>query len=312
MRTSIIFLIQLLLLTGTLPMEAQSVRSLFTALEKDDTSSLKNLLQSGADVNAADTDSDNVLMYAALYASPPAMQILLDYKANPNQSNKLGETPLMWSTHDLQKVKLLVGSGADINAKSAAGNTALLIAAKGTNRLPLVQWLVDHGADCRAVNNSGENALMRAAEYGDTTLLRFLYDKGIALSIKDHDSSHVLLSAAENPIALRWLVDKMQITDATDSMMAEVLTYAVVEDEVDVVKALIKKIKNINWSDRDGYSPLMWAVFNEHMHTDMIKILIDAGANLQHAAKDGTNALHWARKKGNTAVVQLLIQSGAK
>ena len=312
MHKPFIFLIQLLLLTGTLPMEAQSIKSLFTALEKDDTSLLKNLLQSGVDVNAADADSDNVLMYAALYASPTAMKILLDHKANPNQSNKLGETPLMWSTHDLQKVKLLVAFGADISAKSAGGNTVLLIAAKGYNRLPIVQWLADHGADCRAVNNAGENALMRAAEYGDTTLLQFLYDKGIALTTKDHDSSHVLLSAAENPTALRWLVDKMQTTNATDSMMAEVLTYAVVEDEVDVVKALVKKIKNINWSDRDGYSPLMWAVFNEHVHTDMVKMLIDAGANLQHVAKDGTNALHWARKKGNTAVVQLLIQYGAK
>jgi ankyrin repeat protein len=291
---------------------AQPASPLFAALEKNDTVALKNLLGSGANPNAADADSDNVLMYAALYSSANTMKLLLDNKADPNQPNKLGETPLMWCTHDLEKVKLLLKSGAQINAVTKSGNTPVLVAAIGYNQLPVVQYLADHGADCHALNNFGENALMRAAEYGDTSLLQFLFSKGIDATAKDHDSSNALLNAAENIPATRWLINKIKQTEATDSMFAEALTFAVVEDEPAIVKAMTQKIKNIDWSDREGYTSLMWAVYNEHVNPEMIKILIGAGADLQHLAKDGTNALYWAKKKGNTAVVQLLIQSGAK
>ena len=61
-----------------------------------------------------------------------------------------------------------------------------------------------------------------------------------------------------------------------------------------------------------GFTPLMWAVYNDHDNVDIIKALLDKGADVNIKANDGATALSWALKKGNTNTVALLKKAGAK
>lgn len=73
-------------------------------------------------------------------------------------------------------------------------------------------------------------------------------------------------------------------------------------------KEAIKKI--INASDKNGVTPLHWAV--AHKNTEMAQLLIDNGAEIDKPNNDGDAPLHWAVLKDDVKMVKLLIKNGAK
>src|ERR1700761_3124036 len=66
---------------------AQS-RSLNEAVMNNNVKEVEAFLRNGADPNAYDDDSDNVLVNAAMYSSATCMELLLKYKANPAFANR--------------------------------------------------------------------------------------------------------------------------------------------------------------------------------------------------------------------------------
>ncbi len=66
---------------------------------------------------------------------------------------------------DLNKVKALLSSNADVNARNARGSTALMLASyKG--HLDVVEALINANADVNLKANDGITALMYAASSG--------------------------------------------------------------------------------------------------------------------------------------------------
>src|SRR5678816_3178542 len=95
-------------------LNAQTAASkMFEAIRNDNIKEVKSLLEQKVDPNSVDEDGDHLLMYAALYSSLDCMQLLIEQGSNVNAKNKIDETALMWSVHDLAKMKLLIEHGAD-------------------------------------------------------------------------------------------------------------------------------------------------------------------------------------------------------
>src|SRR5258708_10323624 len=69
------------------------------------------------------------LMAAALYGDAALVRIILKRGADPNVANDTGVTPLMWAVTDIEKTRLLVDAGADVNARSADGRSPIIAAA---------------------------------------------------------------------------------------------------------------------------------------------------------------------------------------
>jgi ankyrin repeat protein len=86
------------------------------------------------------------LMFAALYGDVALMRQLLAAGANPNTANAAGATALMWAVPDMEKLRLLLDAGADVNAHSEEKRTALVIAAGIVGALPAVNLLLEYGA----------------------------------------------------------------------------------------------------------------------------------------------------------------------
>lgn len=292
---------------------AQS-RSLIEAVRNNDLQEAKTFLENGADINAVDGDSDNVLINAAIYASTDCMQLLLQHKADPNSVNKFGQTPLMYSTNDLAKMKMLVRYGARINDTSKSGNTVLLIACSGYGMHEAVKWLIDNGANVSAKRWGTETALMRAAQFSDTMTISLLLSKGFDINARPWGFTPLMYAVRMgNSAAIPFLIRRGADANVFDDDSTLPVMYAAVAGDLDAVKTLSPLTKNINIkSVRTGMTPLMWATVNEHDDPQIIQVFLDKGADVNFKAPDGSTALSWALKKGSTKTVALLRKAGAR
>ncbi len=83
---------------------------------------------------------------------------------------------------DLDEVKRLVDTGADINAASIYGETPLYIAAY-FGYLPMVRYLVGQGADINAANKDGEAPLQGAVHWDHLDVVRYLVEHGDKVNV---------------------------------------------------------------------------------------------------------------------------------
>ena len=172
--------VKLLLLNGA-AVDAKTIEGrtpLFAAATMPGSApAMRHLLEAGADVNVA-TLVGTTPLFPAVNASAETTRLLLDHGADPNRATRAGVTPIMF-TRDTQVVSLLVAKGADVQAKSKVGETALMdVAARG--ELASAKLLLERGADVNAVDHRGYTALVLAAHFdGDAAeLVRLLLAAG--------------------------------------------------------------------------------------------------------------------------------------
>jgi hypothetical protein len=107
--------------------------------------------------NAIGDDGANWLRQAVRRGDPDTVQALLDAHADPN-----GTMPVLAVARDPTMIRLLVAGGADVNARTAGGDTILMIAIR-SRRADIVAALLAAGARAGAINpQTGQSALQLA------------------------------------------------------------------------------------------------------------------------------------------------------
>jgi ankyrin repeat protein len=71
----------------------------------------------------------------------------------------------------------------------------------------------------------------------------------------------------------------------------------------------LKYRANINFKDRFGNTPLVWA--SERGHTKVAEILIEAGSDIDIQNRNGFTPLMRAVEAGQTEMVEYLIEKGS-
>ena len=74
-------------------------------------------------------------------------------------------------------------------------------------------------------------------------------------------------------------------------------------------KLLINRVADVNATDRDGNTAMIWAAWKGHVET--VKLLLDKGADVNAVNIAGYTALILAANYGHTETVKLLLDSGA-
>lgn len=129
----------------------------------DDAAMAMLLIDLGADVNRMSVDDNPPVLTAVGLQASTVVKRLLAAGANPNATDKLIQmTPLMVAAGNrnnhsgaLEIAQLLFKHGAEVNAETSTGHTALIFAAQANNRA-VVEWLLQNGADAaRGTANGG-------------------------------------------------------------------------------------------------------------------------------------------------------------
>jgi ankyrin repeat protein len=106
---------------------------------------------------------------------------------------------LIWAVmyQDLDKVKQLVESGADINFQEESQQATALIIAVQYNFGDIVQYLIEKGADLSIRTKTGHNALMAAGNQRPD-IVKFLIDEGANVDATAGDGTTSLSMAEKN------------------------------------------------------------------------------------------------------------------
>lgn len=99
--------------------------------------------------------------------------------------------------------------------------------------------------------------------------------------------------------------------DASDGDQRTALHWAVMKDEVDFVKAILKRKPNVNALDRRRYSPLHYAA--ETSNIKLFETLMKSGADHRLVTADDNSILHLAviskPNKNSPKILKFLLES---
>lgn len=84
------------------------------------------------------------------------------------------------------------------------------------------------------------------------------------------------------------------------------IVLAILRQDVDLVRLMVKKGADLSVRDRSGSTILMWAAFNETGDATLVEELLRLGANPAATNKAGETALTWALRRGETPVTAAL------
>ena len=123
------------------------------------------LLAAGAKPNVKDGDNDTALSEAAYCDDADAAETLLLGKADPNALGLRGYSPMMLAAAQGYDdfVAQMLAHGAQVDLRTAKGETALMRASTGGGDSATVRVLLAAHADVNARNNDGQTALIYAA-----------------------------------------------------------------------------------------------------------------------------------------------------
>lgn len=285
--------------------EAQArATQLLQAINAGNVENVKKILEDDMDVklfiNMKNKNGETPLMYA--------MQMMHDrlkdakrsaefkmrsemVSALSKGSREMPEAVIVTWTPEMQKVwqkymdiiKELIDARADLNMQDAQGNTILMQAVYSHN-LPIVEQLLHANADRNIQNNVGNTALIIAVNNGHHDLVELLPAK-TDLNVKNMLGETALLSAA-------------QLWDVTS------------------VKILLDAGADLNATDNQGYTPLIYAADcgedirkaqdKAEDRLAIVKMLLAKGADVTKKDTEGATALMYAQACEDAALVKAL------
>lgn len=210
---------------------------------------------------------------------------------------------------DIESVKVLLKSGADVNlklyGKKAAernGVSPLHIAIE-QGALDIVTLLIGVGADLNALGELNKTPLHFAVS--KLPILEYLLKAGANLNLQDDDQSTPLHVAviAESLEAVELLVEHGANLETSDAWNRRPLHFAV-QVTPKILEYLLNKGCNINAQDIEGRTPLHEAVATRCLRS--VKILLAHGANARLMDKRNEEAVHVAATSSSEILKEIL------
>lgn len=251
------------------------------------------LMQQGHDIKKFKTLDGSTALHIACSGMQKRIACdLIERGADVNAKTKDGETALYFlSWRTAVKVtdimKALLAAGGDPNLADEDGNTALMQICGNSDKYACerAEILLKAGAQVNAANESGTTALMRAMSKGNQKLVDLLLSHG---------------------------ADNRAVNKANKTM----LMHAVLSDNIELVKYCMGLGDSVTGCTTDGKTPLIFAC--ERAQDKVVAFLLEQGADPHAADLEGQSSLmdacaYWnSDNSGALNCVDMLLAAGVK
>jgi ankyrin repeat protein len=216
---------------------------------------------------------------------------------------------------DTATARALIERGADVNASSADGTSALHWAVhRGDEEMS--RLLIRHDARVDDVNRYGLAPLHVAAAEGRSKLVQLLLEAGASTSLRGRNGETALLMAARKGCAdcvQSLLAKKSDVNVRDEAFDLTALALAAWSGSVESVTHLIHAGADVNAPTRLGPEPkFVEPNAGRASHGDGILRggVPERGSRPPRAGQ--MTPLHYAAREGHTAVAKLLVENGAR
>jgi ankyrin repeat protein len=224
--------------------------------------------------------------------------------------------------NDLESVKVLLAAGSDVNQTTGYGWSPLLVATQ--NRYyKLGTYLLEHGADPNLSNKGGwvplylatDNRNIENGDYpvrkGDMDHLDFiklLLDKGANINTRIKDSTETRTVFTNQWLDENGATALLRASQSGDLVLMKLLLARGADPKIktELGVTALQVAAGIGWVEGITYE---WSAKDT---LEAVRLLLDLGLDPNDQAATGRVALHGAAHKGATAVVQLLVDRGAR
>jgi ankyrin repeat protein len=279
------------------------------------------LLSRGAQIVTNGTRGNNALENAAGGGHEQVMRLLLENGANVNEEPGLYSTGTALqcaaANGHLPIVQLLLELSADIEAYRGSSQNwePTLIRAANSTSEPTAILLLKHGANRQARSLSGETALHIAAKLGKNNLLTHLLESGT--NPNEHTSAgetalHIAATYGHHdliPHLSQYGASIDATSHKTDGELETALHLAAKNGHEEFVSRLIKTGASVHSRTSVGNTALIYAASNGH--SNVVELLLRGGANVDAADERGRTALGRANANNRSNTIEVLSSFGA-
>jgi len=289
---------------------------------------IRAMIQNSPDlINAAQGAESTPLMTAAVKDQLQVARYLLDHGADVNtesffQMNNRPTvgTPLHAAAENGHKkmVELLVGAGADVNAKTESRAATPLVCAANRGYPAVAEVLLTQGANPNLKDNALGSPLHYAVQNSSTNLVAILLAHGAEVNATNDSGQTPLLLAAGDRAGrmdlVTLLLDNKADVNARMPNGATALHFAAGRHRSEMVKLFLSHGAEINARDAGGETALIYAA--QEGAKASADVLLAAGADPNLASDSsgdhqGWTALHYAASGGNIEIAEALLSHGA-
>jgi ankyrin repeat protein len=201
-------------------------------------------------------------------------------------------------------LKKFVAGGFAVDARDAAGDSALHVAARaGAEKA--ANYLLSRGLAIDLRGAAERTPLMAAVLANNPRMVRWLLRQGAAARLKDRDGyTPLMLAVRENSSKV---VGELAIYTREDLDAA--LLAAALEGRAEMIDVLTKYGASVYARMDDGRTPLMLAA--QGGHAEAVKLLMELGSGRFTATADGTTAADFARTEGHQELADLILSQPA-